>query len=93
MMDLNLDVDSADSTQKGQDSAAVRGFSGAILNHMDEMVTSNASVVNAEASSYRDGEEDANKMFLMCPPSNQLSRLRKHLSWVNLCPSVHKGHI
>ncbi|CAN7038295.1 hypothetical protein BRARA_B01045 [Brassica rapa] len=40
MLDLNLDVVSAEST------------------HMDESVTSNSSVVNAEASSCIDGEEE-----------------------------------
>ena len=40
MLDLNLDVVSAESTQ------------------MDESVTSNSSVVNAEASSCIDGEEE-----------------------------------
>ncbi|ESQ42332.1 hypothetical protein EUTSA_v10013367mg [Eutrema salsugineum] len=58
MLDLNLDVDSAESTQNGRDSAAVKRVSGAILNQMDESVTSNSSVVNAEASSCIDGEEE-----------------------------------
>lgn len=55
MLDLNLDVDSAESTQNGRDSVTVKGVS---LNQMDESVTSNSSVVNAEASSCIDGEEE-----------------------------------
>ncbi|KAL1208572.1 AP2-like ethylene-responsive transcription factor TOE2 [Cardamine amara subsp. amara] len=59
MLDLNLDVvDSAESTQNGRDSATVKGVSGAVLNQMDESVTSNSSVVNAEVSSCIDGEEE-----------------------------------
>ncbi|CAH2069364.1 unnamed protein product [Thlaspi arvense] len=58
MLDLNLDVESAESTQNGRDSAAVKRVSGAVLNQMDESVTSNSSVVNAEASSCIDGEEE-----------------------------------
>lgn len=59
MLDLNLDVvDSAESTQNGRDSNTGKGVSGAILNQMDESVTSNSSVVNAEASSCIDGEEE-----------------------------------
>lgn len=58
MLDLNLDVYSAESTQNGRDSVAVKGVSGAILNQMDESVTSNSSVVNADASSCIDGEEE-----------------------------------
>ncbi|EOA13262.1 hypothetical protein CARUB_v10026292mg [Capsella rubella] len=55
MLDLNLDVDSTESTQNGRDSVTVKGVS---LNQMDESVTSNSSVVNAEASSCIDGEEE-----------------------------------
>ncbi|CAL9244332.1 unnamed protein product [Arabidopsis halleri] len=55
MLDLNLDVDSAESTQNERDSVTVKGVS---LNQMDESVTSNSSVVNAEASSCIDGEEE-----------------------------------
>ncbi|CAN8301162.1 unnamed protein product [Cochlearia groenlandica] len=58
MMDLNLGFDSAESTHNGRDSAAVKGGFGAGLNHMDESVTSNSSVVNAEASSCVDGEDE-----------------------------------
>ncbi|KAG7534907.1 AP2/ERF domain [Arabidopsis thaliana x Arabidopsis arenosa] len=54
-MDLNLDVDSAESTQNERDSVTVKGVS---LNQMDESVTSNSSVVNAEASSCIDGEDE-----------------------------------
>nr|VDD32805.1 unnamed protein product [Brassica oleracea] len=45
MLDLNLDLDSKE-------------VSGAVLNQMDESVTSNSSLVNAEASSCIDGEEE-----------------------------------
>ncbi|KAG7538634.1 AP2/ERF domain [Arabidopsis suecica] len=55
MLDLNLDVDSAESTQNERDSVTVKGVS---LNQMDESVTSNSSVVNAEASSCIDGEDE-----------------------------------
>ncbi|XP_020874058.1 AP2-like ethylene-responsive transcription factor TOE2 isoform X4 [Arabidopsis lyrata subsp. lyrata] len=55
MLDLNLDVDSAESTQNERDSVTVEGVS---LNQMDESVTSNSSVVNAEASSCIDGEDE-----------------------------------
>lgn len=58
MLDLNLEVESAESTQSGRDSAAAAGGSGANLTQMDESVTSNSSVVNAEASSCIDGEEE-----------------------------------
>uniref|UniRef100_A0A1J3D1V3 AP2-like ethylene-responsive transcription factor TOE2 n=1 Tax=Noccaea caerulescens TaxID=107243 RepID=A0A1J3D1V3_NOCCA len=58
MLDLNLEVESAESTQSGRDSAAAKGGSGANLTQMDESVTSNSSVVNAEASSCIDGEEE-----------------------------------
>ncbi|CAA7032118.1 unnamed protein product [Microthlaspi erraticum] len=58
MLDLNLEVESAESTQNGRDSAAVKGVSGGALTQMDESVTSNSSVVNAEASSCIDGEEE-----------------------------------
>ncbi|ANM70025.1 DNA-binding domain superfamily [Arabidopsis thaliana x Arabidopsis arenosa] len=55
MLDLNLDVDSTESTQNERDSITVKGVS---LNQMDESVTSNSSVVNAEASSCIDGEDE-----------------------------------
>lgn len=58
MLDLNLDVESTESTQNGRDSAALKGVSGAVMNQMDESVTSNSSVVNADASSCIDGEEE-----------------------------------
>ncbi|KAF8102389.1 hypothetical protein N665_0198s0095 [Sinapis alba] len=48
MLDLNLDVE----------SAAEKEVSGGVLNQMDESVTSNSSLVNAEASSCIDGEEE-----------------------------------
>ncbi|CAL9222316.1 unnamed protein product [Arabidopsis halleri] len=55
MLDLNLDVDSAESTQNERDSITVKGVS---LNQLDESVTSNSSAVNAEASSCIDGEDE-----------------------------------
>ncbi|VVB16674.1 unnamed protein product [Arabis nemorensis] len=58
MLDLNLDVESTESTQNGRDSAALKVVSGAVMNQMDESVTSNSSVVNADTSSCIDGEEE-----------------------------------
>lgn len=61
MLDLNLELElAADSTQDGLDSAGCKGISSANLNQMVESVTSNSSVVNADAlSSCIDGEEES----------------------------------
>ncbi|XP_010520327.1 PREDICTED: AP2-like ethylene-responsive transcription factor TOE2 [Tarenaya hassleriana] len=59
MLDLNLEVGSAKSSPDGGDSAVVKGTSGVVLNQMDESVTSNSSVVNADGSSCVDGEEES----------------------------------
>ncbi|XP_010541363.1 PREDICTED: AP2-like ethylene-responsive transcription factor TOE2 isoform X2 [Tarenaya hassleriana] len=59
MLDLNLEVGSAESIQEGADSARDKGISGVVSNQMDESVTSNSSVVNADGTNCVDGEEES----------------------------------
>lgn len=59
MFDLNLNADSADSTQNGESVLLLSKFPEGSWNQMAESGTSNSSVVNADGSSNGGGDEDS----------------------------------
>ena len=59
MFDLNLNVDSNDSTQNNDSVMFVDNFAEASANQMAESGTSNSSIVNADGSSNGGGDDDS----------------------------------
>ncbi|KAJ1396652.1 DNA-binding domain superfamily [Sesbania bispinosa] len=59
MLDLNLNVNSTDSTQNGDSSVLLEKLHEGSWNQMAESGTSNSSVVNADGSSNGAGDEDS----------------------------------